>query len=147
LAMERGALPPARSSRKSYAAYAAFAALVLAICAVAGFLWLRKATPPIIAVAPSIKSIAVLPLKPLGNEESDRTLSLGLTDTLVTRLGSLHSIVVRPVSNAGAQSDSIEIGRKLRVDAVLEATVQRTDSRLRLNARLLRVGDGALIWS
>ncbi|MGI9069147.1 MAG: hypothetical protein ACR2HX_22435 [Pyrinomonadaceae bacterium] len=51
------------------------------------------------------------------------------------------------MSNAGAEPDSIEIGRKLKVDEVLEATIQRTNSRLRINARLLRVGDGALIWS
>jgi len=140
-------LPPARSTRKNYAAYAAFALLIVAIGIVALFLWLRQATPPGAAGTPAIQSIAVLPLKPFGNEEIDRTLALGLTDTLVTRLGSLNSIVVRPVSNAGAHTDSIEIGRKLHVDAVLEATLQRTDSRLRINARLLRVSDGALIWS
>jgi tetratricopeptide (TPR) repeat protein len=70
-----------------------------------------------------------------------------LTDTLVTRLGSFRSIVVRPVSNAGAAPDAIEIGRKLEVDAVLEAPLQRTDRRLRVNARLLRVSDGALLWA
>jgi DNA-binding winged helix-turn-helix (wHTH) protein/TolB-like protein/Flp pilus assembly protein TadD len=147
LTIAKAELPPAGLSRKSYKAYAAFAALVIAIGLVALFLWLRKATPPSAAGAPTIQSIAVLPLKPLGNEESDRTLALGLTDTLITRLGSLNSIVVRPVSNVGVQSDSNEIGRALKVDAVLEATLQRTDSRLRINARLLRVGDGALIWS
>lgn len=150
LAVEKAALPPVPSSRKYHGVYAAGAvALLVAIGAVAWFLWPREVTqnPPSGAAAPPIQSIAVLPLKPLRNEESDRTLSLGLTDTLVTRLGSLHSIVVRPVSNAGAEPDSIEIGRKLKVDAVLEATLQRTDSRLRINARLLRVGDGALIWS
>ncbi len=54
---------------------------------------------------------------------------------------------MRPISNAGAAPDPIEIGRRINADAVLEATLQRTDSRLRINARLLRVGDGSLIWS
>lgn len=148
LAVEKPALPPVPSPRRYQRVYAAGAvALLVAIGAVAWFLLPRDVPGLSGAAAPRIQSIAVLPLKSLRNEESDRTLSLGLTDTLVTRLGSLHSIVVRPVSNAGAEPDSIEIGRKLKVDAVLEATIQRTDSRLRINARLLRVGDGALIWS
>ncbi len=148
LAVEKVALPPAPARRTLQAFYVAGAvALIAAIAAAAWSLWRREPTQPSGAPATTIQSMAVLPLKPLGNEESDRTLALGLTDTLVTRLGTLRSIVVRPVSNAGAQPDSIEIGRKLKVDAVLEATIQRTDSRLRINARLLRVGDGALIWS
>jgi DNA-binding winged helix-turn-helix (wHTH) protein/tetratricopeptide (TPR) repeat protein len=148
LAGERAALPPV-PPRKYQGVYPAggVVALLLTLGAVAWFLWPRQVihNPP--SGATPIQSIAVLPLKSLRNEESDKTLSLGLTDTLVTRLGTLNSIVVRPVSNAGPAPDSIEIGRKLKVDAVLEATLQRTDSRLRINARLLRVSDGALIWS
>ncbi|HYJ87475.1 MAG TPA: tetratricopeptide repeat protein [Pyrinomonadaceae bacterium] len=135
--------------RKHTGRYVAAAAALIAIGALSWFFLLRKAVPdqPISTAAPAIQSIAVLPLKPLRNDDSDKTLALGLTDTLITRLGSLRSIVVRPVSNAGQDPDSLEIGRRLRVDAVLEATLQRTDERLRINTRLLRVGDGALIWS
>ena len=149
-ALEKAALPPGLSPRKYQGIYAAGAvALLVAIGAVTWVLLTREVTrsqPGGVAAQP-IQSIAVLPLKPLSNEDSDGTLSLGLTDTLVTRLGSLRSIVVRPVSNPGAAPDAIEIGRKLKVDAVLEATLQRTSSRLRINARLVRVGDGALLWS
>lgn len=145
---EKAALPfaPASGERWKYAA----GALALIALGVLGWIVFRRETAPtqpINAAAPTIRSIAVLPLKPLRNEESDKSLALGLTDTLITRLGTLSSIVVRPVSNAGGAPDSIEIGRKIKVDAVLEATLQRTDQRLRVNARLLRVGDGALIWS
>ncbi|MFN2510440.1 MAG: winged helix-turn-helix domain-containing tetratricopeptide repeat protein [Pyrinomonadaceae bacterium] len=150
IAVEKAALSPGPLPRKYQWVYAAGGvALLVAIGAVTWFLLPREVTQsqPGGVAAQGIKAIAVLPLKPLSNEESDRTLSLGLTDTLVTRLGSLRSIDVRPVSNAGAEPDPIEIGRKLKVDAVLEATLQRTDSRLRINARLLRICDGALLWS
>jgi DNA-binding winged helix-turn-helix (wHTH) protein/tetratricopeptide (TPR) repeat protein len=146
LALERAALPPAvlpRRNRKVYAAAAA--ALVLAVVAIAWY-WDRSHTSPAVG-APAIRSIAVFPLKPLRDEEADRMLSLGVTDTLVTKLGGLPSIKVHPVSNPGAAPDPIEIGRKLNADAVLQATLQRTDSRIRINARLLRVVDGSLIWS
>ena len=148
-AAEKAELPSASTDGKHTRSYVAAAVALIALAALSWFVFLRKTTPnqPTSAAAPAIQSIAVLPLKPLRNDESDKTLALGLTDTLVTRLGSLHSIVVRPVSNAGQEPDSLEIGRRLRVDAVLEATLQRTDQRLRINTRLLRVGDGALIWS
>jgi DNA-binding winged helix-turn-helix (wHTH) protein/tetratricopeptide (TPR) repeat protein len=146
LALERAALPPAALRRTSRSVYAATAvALVLVLGAVAWF-WPRSHTSPG-GEAPAIRSIAVFPLKPLRDEEADRMLSLGVTDTLVTKLGGLPSIRVHPVSNPGAEPDTIEIGRKLNADAVLEATLQRTDRRIRINARLLRVVDGSLIWS
>ena len=143
LAVEKVALPSRRSPRpRVYAAGAV--ALMLVMGTVTWFLLRRELTEPSAGNAP-IQSIAVLPLKPLSGEESDRTVSLGLTDTLVTRLGSLRSIIVRPVSNAGAEPDAVEIGRKLKVDAVLEAR-WRTDRHLRINARC-QVSDGTLLWS
>ncbi|HWN09008.1 MAG TPA: winged helix-turn-helix domain-containing protein [Pyrinomonadaceae bacterium] len=134
------------TNRKLYGAVAV--AVLCGVTAAAFMFWPRAQTnAPSPSGTPVIRTIAVLPIKPLRNEEGDRTLSLGVTDTLVTKLGGLPSILVRPVSNAGADPDPIEIGRRINADAVLEATLQRTDSRLRINARLLRVVDGSLIWS
>ncbi|MCI0697365.1 winged helix-turn-helix domain-containing protein, partial [candidate division KSB1 bacterium] len=76
------------------------------------------------APAAKIKSIAVLPLKPLSAEEKNKVLGLGLADALITKLGSFKQLVVRHTSAfalfADAPPDSLEIGRKLGVDAVLE---------------------------
>lgn len=139
-------LPAGRARRTRWLYVTGLASLVLV--AAATWFFINRTGKE---VAAQIRSIAVLPLKPLSNDEADRTLSLGLTDTLVTRLGSLHSLVVRPVDPASryveGEHDSIEVGRKLQVDAVLEATLQRTENRIRVNARLLRVSDDALIWS
>jgi DNA-binding winged helix-turn-helix (wHTH) protein/TolB-like protein/lipoprotein NlpI len=139
-------LPAVQTRRKKWIYAAAGLASLALVLAVAWVFFHRQPTP-----LPQIRAIAVLPLKPLRNEETDKTLAFGLTDTLVTRLGGLQSIVVRPivaVSNyAESNQDPVEIGRKLQVDAVLAGTLQRKDNRLRINARLLRVSDGALIWS
>ncbi len=98
-----------------------------------------------------IKSIAVLPLKPLTTEEHNKVLGLGLADALITKLGSLKQIIVRPTSAvarfAEAPADSIEIGRKLGVDAVLEGTIQESVGRLRINARLIRTDSGMQFWT
>ena len=98
-----------------------------------------------------IKSIAVLPLRPLTTEERNKVLGLGLADALITKLGSLKQIVVRPTSAVArftdAPADSIEIGRKLGVDAVLEGTIQESEGRLRINARLIRTDSGMQFWA
>ncbi|HKE03790.1 MAG TPA: winged helix-turn-helix domain-containing protein, partial [Blastocatellia bacterium] len=114
---------------------------IIALLALTGLLglsallYLRRETAP---PTPKIKSIAVLPLKPLTEEENNKVLGLGLADALITKLGSLKQIVVRPTSAvalfANAPADSIEIGRKLGVDAVLEGTIQESEGRLRINA-------------
>lgn len=145
---ERDALPPAQLAAAPWPKrrwYYLGAALVFT----AGLIWFFSNRPdPANPTSPAkINAIAVLPLRPLGDGQADRTLSLGLTDTLVTRMGSLRSIVVRPVLTAPGKSDPVQMGRELKVDAVLEATLQRLDNRIRINARLLRVADGALIWS
>src|SRR5215813_9521672 len=101
--------------------------------------------------AEKIKSIAVLPLKPLTSEEKNKILGLGLADALITKLGSLKQIVVRPTSAvarfADAPADPMEIGRKLGVDAVLEGTIQESEGRLRINARLIRTDSGVQLWA
>ncbi len=107
----------------------------------------REAAPP----TAKIKSIAVLPLKPLTAEEKNKVLGLGLADALITKLGSLKQIVVRPTSAvarfADAPMDSFEIGRKLGVDAVLEGAIQESEGRLRVTARLIRTDSGMQFWA
>ncbi|HKR60599.1 MAG TPA: winged helix-turn-helix domain-containing protein, partial [Pyrinomonadaceae bacterium] len=98
-----------------------------------------------------IRSITVLPLKPITTSDSDKALSLGLADSLITRLGSSQSIVVRPVSSitqyADDEYDALAVGRKLQTDAVLEGSFQRADNHLRVSLKLLLVADGKQIWS
>jgi TolB-like protein/Tfp pilus assembly protein PilF len=98
-----------------------------------------------------IKSIAVLPLSPLTAEEKNKVLGLGLADALITKLGSLKQIVVRPTSVvariADAPADPMEIGRKLGVDAVLEGSIQESEGRLRISARLIRTESGMQLWA
>jgi tetratricopeptide (TPR) repeat protein len=45
------------------------------------------------------------------------------------------------------EDSSIEVGRELRVDTVLEGTVQRNRDRLRVTVQLLRVDNGTPMWA
>jgi DNA-binding winged helix-turn-helix (wHTH) protein/TolB-like protein/Flp pilus assembly protein TadD len=98
----------------------------------------------------NIRSVAVLPLKSSVGDESSNSLSLGLTDTLISRLGSLNRFSVRPMTSVRsyieADQDPLKFGETLKVDAIVEGTLQQTDKQLRVNLRLWDLRDGAQLW-
>jgi len=98
----------------------------------------------------NIRTVAVLPLKTLAEDGGSKSLSLGLTDSLISRLGSLNRFSVRPLSSvrgyAEADQDPLRFGETLKVDVILEGTLQQTDNRLRANVRLWDLRDGAQLW-
>ncbi|MDQ4122427.1 MAG: winged helix-turn-helix domain-containing protein [Acidobacteriota bacterium] len=98
-----------------------------------------------------VESIAVLPLQNLSENENEKTLSLGLTDAMISKLGGLNHFAVRPLSATqkytAEQIDALRFGEQLKVDAILEGSLQTANNRLRVNVRLLRVADGAQIWA
>jgi DNA-binding winged helix-turn-helix (wHTH) protein/tetratricopeptide (TPR) repeat protein len=120
---------------------------------VGGLFLLRDRTQSFVPAAGSapIKSIAVLPFKPLVADTRDESLELGMADTLITRLSGLKEIVVRPTSAvrhyAGLEQDAIAAGREQRVDAVLDGSLQRSGERLRVTVRFLRIADGQTLWT
>jgi adenylate cyclase len=89
-------------------------------------------------------------MKTLTENDQSQGLSLGLTDSLISRLGSLNRFAVRPLSAVRdyteTDGDPIKFGETLRIDAVLEGTLQTADGRLRVNLRLWDVRDGAQLW-
>ncbi len=97
------------------------------------------------------KSIAVLPFKPLLAASRDESLEIGIADTLITKLGNLRQIIVRPVSAvrkyAGLEQDPVAAGREQRVDAVLDGTLQKSGERIRVTVRLLSAVDGLQLWA
>src|SRR2546421_6945654 len=88
-----------------------------------------------------LKTIAVLPFKPLSSESRDESLEMGMTETLITRLGNLRQIVVRPVSAvrkyADPGQDPVKAGRELHADAVLDGSIQKAGDRVRVTGRVM----------
>src|SRR5215813_325188 len=104
-----------------------------------------------VASSTTVKSIAVLPFKPLTDGYRDESLELGMADTLITSLSNIKGLAVRPLSSVRQYSDlkqdAIVAGRELQVEAVLEGNIQRSGDRVRVNARLVRVADGTALWA
>ena len=103
------------------------------------------------ASKPQIKSIAILPFRPLATGETDEYLGVGMADALIAKLSSIKQITVRPTSSivryANADVDPIKAGSDLNVNSVLDGRVQRIGDRIRVTVQLLRASDGAPLWA
>jgi serine/threonine-protein kinase len=97
------------------------------------------------------KSLAVLPFKNLNNDPASSFYEFSLADAVITELARIRSLVVRPSSvmskYQGQAADPADVGRELNVDAVLSAGFIHVGERFRVNAQLLDVRSGEIIWS
>mgnify|MGYP003576096355 CR=1 FL=1 len=123
--------------------------LILGIAA--AFYLLRPDHPKAEIANTQIKSIAVLPFKPLVAGSRDETLELGMADTLITKLSNIRHVDIRPISAVrkytGLEQDAIAAGRDQQVDAVLDGVIQRSGDQVRVTVRFVRVNDGSQLWS
>jgi eukaryotic-like serine/threonine-protein kinase len=99
----------------------------------------------------AVRSIAVLPFRILGVNDEDEYLGLGLADALITRLGNVRQLVIRPTSAVlkytAPNQDLAAIGRELKVDSVLEGSVRRAGDRIRVTAQLVSLEGVAPLWT
>jgi TolB-like protein len=99
----------------------------------------------------AIHSLAVLPLKPLSNDPEDKLLEVGIADTVISKISRVGGLTVRPTSAvrkyAALDIQALVAANELHVESVLEGTLQRAGSKLRVTVNLLRVDDGASLWS
>src|ERR1700730_16184335 len=100
---------------------------------------------------PRIDSLAVLPLENLSGDPAQECLSAGLTEELicaVARIASLRVISrtsVKPYK--GALKSLPVIAKELRVDAIVEGTVVRSEQKVRITAQLIYAPDDRHLWS
>ena len=97
-----------------------------------------------------LKTIAVLPFKPLIAENRNEALELGMADTLIAKLGG-EEIVVRPFSAVrhydSVEQDCLLAAHQLGVQAILEGTIQTVADRIRVSARLVSSAEGKQLWA
>jgi TolB-like protein len=99
----------------------------------------------------AIRSIAVLPLANLSSDQQQEFFADGMTDQLITDLAQIRGVGVisrRSVMQFKASHLPLpEIGRRLGVDAVVEGSVIRNGSRVRVTAQLLDVRTDRHLWA
>jgi TolB-like protein/DNA-binding winged helix-turn-helix (wHTH) protein len=99
--------------------------------------------------APRVKSIAVLPLKNISGDAAQDYFAEGMTEVIATELSKTGLPVIAPASvrslRPGAPLE--EVGRQLKVEAVIRGTVLQSGDRVRINAQLVDIGSGRLLWA
>lgn len=97
------------------------------------------------------KSIAVLPFTNMSADPEQEYFCDGISEEIINSLTQINELRVVARTSAfsfkGKEIDIREIGKKLDVDKVLEGSVRKAGSRLRITAQLINVADGYHIWS
>lgn len=97
------------------------------------------------------KSVAVLPFINMSADQENEYLSDGMTEDLITALSQVDGLRVPSRTSAfmfkGKARDIRRIGHRLRVANVLEGSVRKVASKLRISAQLINVADGYHLWS
>jgi len=96
-------------------------------------------------------SIAVLPFSDLSPERDQDYFCQGLAEELINTLAAVRGLRVLARTSAfaiqGQGLDVREIGRRLRVDTVLEGSVRKSGTRLRVTTQLVDAAEGYQLWS
>jgi len=99
----------------------------------------------------SESSIAVLPFVDMSPEKDQEYFCDGMAEELINALTKIEKLQVASRTSAfqfkGEAHDIHEIGKKLKVQTVLEGSVRKARNRLRITAQLVNVADGYHLWS
>ena len=116
---------------------------------------LESGQPPIqepVATAPDEKpSIAVLPFVNMSDDRDNEYFSDGLSEELLNLLAKIPQLHVAGRTSSfkfkGTNEDLRVIGEALNVRHVLEGSVRKSGSRLRITAQLIDTNNGYHLWS
>ncbi|HEY6391650.1 MAG TPA: winged helix-turn-helix domain-containing protein [Bryobacteraceae bacterium] len=138
---------PTPARRRSFWIVPSAIALLAGCVAAAAYLhWRQPATSQRVIVA-------TLPFENLSGDPKEAIFADGLTEELIGQLGSLNpdrlGVIGRSsvVRYKGAAHGIDRIGRDLHADFVIEGTVRRSEGRVRIAARLVKVTDQAQVWT
>ena len=122
--------------------------LVLAVLLISSalFVWTRDSLQGTglfrAAVPPQVRSLAVLPLVNLSGDPEQENFVAAMTEQLITelsRIGPLRVISRTSVMQYKGEKNKPlpQIGRELKVDAVMEGSVWRAGNRVRIAAHMI----------
>ncbi|SEI45169.1 winged helix-turn-helix domain-containing tetratricopeptide repeat protein [Frateuria terrea] len=133
------------------AVVAAFAAVLLLASGTAAYFYLSPTAEPVEGVPPAIHSLAVLPFENLSGDKEQQYFADGMTDELITELGTIGSLRVVSRTSAmrykGTHKPLRDIADELQVDAVVEGTILRSGHRVRINAQLIAATSDRHLWA
>jgi len=124
-------------------------AVVLLTVVVVGRVYLVRSRKPV----SSKVMLVVLPFENLSGDPGQDYFADGMTEEMITRLGSLdpqHLGVIARTSAMqykGAHKSTSQIARELGVGYMLEGSVRRANDRVRVTAQLIQSSDQTHLWA
>ncbi len=98
-----------------------------------------------------IRSLVVLPLENLSGDPEQQFFADGMTEELTTELAQVSALRVISRTSAmryrGTKKPLADIARELNVDAVVEGSVERGGSRVRITAQLIEASTDTHLWA
>jgi len=102
-------------------------------------------------VSTSKPSVAVLPFKNLSGDPEQQYFSDGITEDIITELSRYHYLFVIAHSSSllfrDKTADTKQIGRDLGIEYVVEGSIRRMGTRLRVTAQLIETATGNSLWA
>lgn len=148
---------PVESPRPSVSrvskAWLGIIAISIIVVALGGGWWLRNRRTRVTQPPTGKLMLAVLPFQNLTGDGSQDYFSDGLTEEMITQLGSLDPRHLGVIARTSVMhyKNSLEpldqIGRELNVQYVLEGSVRRESDKVRITAQLIQIKDQTHLWS
>ena len=103
------------------------------------------------AAAATTKSIAVLPFVNMSADAENEYFTDGIAEEIINALTKIQALRVASRTSSfafkGKNQDIRKVGEQLNVTTLLEGSVRKAGSRLRVTAQLVNVADGYHLWS
>ncbi len=97
------------------------------------------------------QSVAVLPFANMSGDAGNEYFSDGISEEIINALAQLDGLRVAARTSAFSYKrrnvDLRTIGDELGVSTILEGSVRKSGSRIRITAQLINVADGCHLWS
>ena len=107
--------------------------------------------PPADAKPTVRRAIAVLPFQNMSGDPEQEYFSDGISEDIISVISRYHwlSVIARNSSFVykGKAVDVREVARDLEVDYVLEGSVRKAGSRVRITAQLIEADSGGHLWT
>jgi adenylate cyclase len=128
-----------------------FVALIMIFLDINLLLHLKGPESETLPVSSWKNSVAILPFVDMSPQKDQESFCDGMTEDLINRLTNLGELKVPARTSAfmfkGKTPDPHDVGEKLKVEKMLEGSVQKSGNLLRITTQLINVADGYNLWS
>jgi eukaryotic-like serine/threonine-protein kinase len=95
------------------------------------------------------RTVAVLPFRLLAPNPEEEYLGVALADAIINHLGGSGEVLVRPINAVSRYArqavDPLRAAREMNVQIVVEGSIQRSGSALRVHVQAWNASDGATL--